>query len=548
VGKIKPALLLLLGVVLFVLLLACINVANLLLSQAAAREREIAIRTAVGASRSRLLRQMLTESALLALLGGSLGVFIASYGIKVLIVFLPPDLPRLDQIGMDERVLSFALAVSIASSLLFGLVPALQSSKPDLNESLKEGGHGLASGIRGRHLRSLLVISEMALALVLLIGAGLMMKSFLRLPQANIGFDPDHLLTMGLDVSTQKMTGGPAQNVAYYQQLFERIESVPGVRAVGGIGNFFQPKSPGVLSLTIEGKPDLPDGYSLKATPDSISPNFFEAIGAPLLRGRAFNNHDVYDPSSLGYPSVAIINETLARRYFPNEDPVGKRIKFGDSASSAPWIMIVGVVADVRRAGLESPAIPEFYMSCMQSPMSRLTLVVRTKSDPAKLAPLVREAIWSVDKDQPVYSIKTMDAQLGEMTAQRRLDTLLFGIFATVALLLAGVGVYGVMAHSLAQQTHEIGVRIALGAQPGDILKLVLAQGTRLALAGVGLGVAGALMVTRLMSSLLYGVAATDPISFVVASLLLSGLVLLACYIPARRATKVDPMVALRYE
>ena len=548
VGKVKPALLLLLGVVLFVLLLACINVANLLLSRASAREKEIAIRTAVGASRLRLLRQMLTESTVLALFGGSLGLLIASWGVEVLIAFCPRDLPRLDQIGIDGRVLVFSLAVSIVSIILFSLVPALQSSKPDLNESLKEGGHGSASGIRGRHLRNWLVTSEIALALLLLVGAVLMMKSFLRLRQVQIGFDPDHLLMMGLDVSMSKLRGGPSQLVAYYQQLLERVESVTGVRSVGGIVNFFQPKSPGVFNFSIDGKPDLPGVHPRVATPEPITPNFFQALRTPLLRGRVFDEHDVHGPSSEWNPSVVIINETLARRYFPNEEPVGKRIKFGDSTSPAPWMMIVGVVADVRRTGFESGAIPEMYMSYMQSPASRLTLVVRTASDPARLGPLVREAIWSVDKDQPVYSIKTMDTQLREMTAQRRLNTLLFGIVAALALVLAGVGVYGVMSHSLAQRTHEIGVRMALGAQAGDILKMVLEHGARLALTGVALGLVGALMLTRLMSGLLYGVGTTDPTSFVAASLLLTGLVLLACYLPARRATKVDPMVALRYE
>jgi putative ABC transport system permease protein len=541
-GTVRPALLVLLGAVAFVLLIACANVANLLLARAALREREVAIRVALGAGRARIVRQVLTESALLSLAGGAAGLLLAVWGLKVLVALSPADIPRLDQTAIDGPVLAFTLAVSLITGLIFGIAPALQSSKSDPNESLKEGARGSTGGVGGRRVRNLLVVSEIALSLILLIGAGLLIKSFMRLQQFEFGFNPDNLLTMRIQLPGSKYRDGK-QVVGFYQQLIERMEAVPGVQSVGAIHGIFIDDTPNSTNFSIEGRP-VPTGADAIEVPlDSISPSYFRVIGIPLLRGREFDNRDVQ-----GAPLVVIINDTFARRFFPDEDPVGKRFVYGTPDPRSPWITIVGVVGDMRRTGFDRPVRPETFLPEAQNPDNALTIVARTGSDPASFAGALRNEVWAIDKDQSVYDIKTMHQTLSEMMSQRRFNMLLLGLFAAVALTLAAVGIYGVISYSVTQRSHEIGIRIALGAQSRDVLKMVVGQGMVLAGVGVSIGLIAAFALTQLMSSLLFGVSAADPITFALISLLLTGVALVACLVPARRATKVDPMVALRYE
>jgi putative ABC transport system permease protein len=545
VGQLRPALLILLGAVLFVLLIACANVANLLLSRAAAREREFAIRTAIGASRARLIRQLLVESLLLAGIGAGLGMLFAVWGLDALKAIAPSDMPRIAEIGIDARVLLFTLGVSCLTALLFGLAPALQASSLNLNDTLKDGGRGASQGVRSRGLRRLLVVSEVALALMLLVGAGLLLKSFNRLQAVDLGFRPEGLTTMKLQLPALKYRE-ESQRAAFYQQLLERLENTPGVESAGAITSVFLSKTPNSSFFNIEGRPLFQPSERVEAPIDSISPNYFQVIGAPLIKGRAFNTQD-----REGAPRVVIINERMARRFFPGEDPLGKRIFFGErpDPEQNPLRTIVGVVADTRRTGFDAEVRPETYLPLAQSPSGSMTMVVRaTADDPASLTASVRSAVRSIDPDQPVYDIKTMSQLVGEMIAQRRLNMILLGIFAVIALVLASVGIFGVMNYMVAQRTHEIGVRLALGAQKRDVLRLVLGQGMTLAALGVVIGLVGAFALTRVMASLLYGVSATDPAVFLGIAALLAAVAFLATYIPARRATKVDPMVALRYE
>ena len=542
VGKVKPALLVLLGAVAFVLLIACTNVANLLLSRAAARERETSIRMALGAGRGRLVRQFLTESAMLAIASGAVGVAIAYWGLNALIAFAPQDIPRLNQIGIDGRVLGFSLLVSILTAIIFGLVPALQASKPDLNESLKEGGRGATTGVQGKRVRNALVVAEVAIALVLLIGAGLMIRSFLFLRQVNVGFNPDNLLTMRVQLSGTKYREGQAAT-NFFQQLIQRVEALPGVQAAGAVTDIFLSQTPNSTNFSIEGRPEMPPSERVEVPVDTVTPGYFKAMGMQLMKGRFFEDRDAREA-----PPVVIINETMARQFWPDEEPLGKRLKYGTLNSQDTWKEIVGVVADARRTGFDHEVRPETYLPLAQSPAGGMALVIRTDADPLKLAGTMRAAVWDIDRDQPVFEVKTMDAMLGDMRAQRRLNMLLFAIFAVVALLLASVGIYGIISHSVTQRTHELGVRMALGARTVDVLALVLRQGMGLSLLGIGIGLAAALLLTRVMGSLLYGVSATDPLTFVALAAILAVVALVASYIPARRATKVDPMIALRYE
>ena len=539
---VKPALLVLLGAVAFVLLIACANVANLLLARAALREKEVAIRVALGAGRWRIIRQVLTESALLALIGGAAGLLLAVWGLDLLVALSPSDIPRLDQTGIDARVLGFTLGVSLLTGMIFGLVPALQSSKSDPNESLKEGGRGSTGGLHGRRVRNLLVVSEIALSLVLLIGAGLLIKSFVRLQKFELGFNPDSLLTMRIQLPGSKYRDGK-QVVSFYQQLLQRMETVPGVESVGAISSVFLTDTPYSTNFSIEGRPVPTGAEAIEVPIDAISPSYFRVMGIPLLRGREFDDRDVD-----GTTPVVIINQTFARRFFSDEDPIGQRFVYGSPDPRNPWITIVGVVADMRRTGFDKAARPETFLPEAQNADNALTIVARTATDPASFAGALRNEVWSIDKDQSVYDVKTMHQTLSEMMSQRRFNTLLLGVFAAVALTLAAVGIYGVISYSVTQRTHEIGIRIALGAQPGDVLKLVVGQGMSLSLIGVTIGLVAAVALTRLMSSLLFGVSATDPITFASISLILSGVALVASFVPARRAMKVDPMVALRYE
>ena len=539
---VRPALLVLLGAVAFVLLIACANVANLLLARAALREREVAIRVALGAGRSRIIRQVLTESALLSLVGGAAGLLLAVWGLKLLLAWSPADIPRLDQTGIDGRVLAFTLAVSLVTGLIFGLAPALQSSKSDPNESLKEGGRGSTGGVGGRRVRNLLVVSEIALSLILLIGAGLLIKSFMRLQQFEFGFNPDNLLTMRVQLPGSKYRDGK-QVVAFYQQLLERLDAVPGVQSAGTISSVFIDDTPNSTNFSIEGRPVPVGAEQIEVPFDSISPSYFKVMGIPLLRGREFDNRDVE-----GSTPVVIINDTFARRFFAGEDPIGKRFVYGSPDPKNPWITIVGVVGDMRRTGFDRPVRPETFLPEAQNPDNALTIVARTATEPAGLAGALRNEVWSIDKDQSVYDIKTMHQTLSEMMSQRRFNMLLLGLFAAVALTLAAVGIYGVISYSVTQRSHEIGIRIALGAQSSDVLRMVVGQGMLLAGIGVSSGLIAAFALTQLMSSLLFGVRAADPVTFALISLLLIGVALVACLVPARRATRIDPMVALRYE
>ncbi len=540
---VKPALMVLLGAVAFVLLIACANVANLLLAQAAIREREIAIRLALGARRWRIVRQLLTESAVLGLVGGAAGLLMAVWGLNVLVALSPGDIPRFDQAGIDGRVLAFTLTVSLLTGLIFGLVPSLQASKPDLNNTLKEGGRGATGGAGGLRVRNLLVVSEIALSLVLLVGAGLLIRSFMRLQQFDLGFNPNNLATMRIQLPGTKYRE-PAQVDAFYKQLLERIESVPGVKSVGAISDLFLTDTPNSTNFSIEGRPVPIGADSIEVPLDSVSPGYFRAMGIPLLSGREFDDRDVRNSTP-----VVIVNETFVRRFFADEEPLGKRFVYGQSGpANNNWITIVGVVGDMRRTGFDRPVRPETFLPQSQNPSATLTIVARTAVDPVFLSNTLRGEVWAIDNDQSVYDLKSMDQTLSEMSSQRRFNMLLLGVFAALALTLAAVGIYGVMSYSVAQRTHEIGVRMALGARGTDVLGMVVRRGMVLALAGIGAGLIGAVALTRLLSSLLYGVSATDPLTFVVIPIVLSGVALGACFVPARRATKVDPMVALRYE
>jgi predicted permease len=548
VGDIRPALLVLLGAVGFVLLVACANVANLLLARAAARQKEIAVRIALGASRLRLVRQFLTESVLLAVLGGVVGLLLSVWGVSLLKTFIPENISQARAITIDARVLGFTVLVSLLTGLIFGLAPAVQASNFNLNETLKEGGRDSAAGSRGNRIRALLVVAEVAVSLVLLIGAGLLINSFLRLRSVDPGFRADNLLTMSIVLPQQKYPDA-ARRAAFYTELVSRIEALPGVKSAAvtnWIPLVFQGDS---IGFSIEGRPDPAPGQGRRPTVVTrvVHPHYFRTMGIQLLRGREFGEQDGAES-----PAVAVVSETMARRHWPGEDPTGKRITPGPATSTDPddWVTIIGVAQDVRQFELGADPKPQMYVPYAQgwSSFAPRHLVVSTAVEPLSLAATVRQTVWEIDKDQPVSDIRTMEEVLSESLARQRFSMLLLGIFAAVALALAAVGIYGVMSYSVAQRTHEIGIRMALGAQRGDVLKLAVGQGLKLVLIGVALGLAAAFVLTRVMASLLFGVSATDPATLVTISLVLIGVAVLASYIPARRATKVDPMVALRYE
>jgi predicted permease len=545
VGNVRSSLLVLLGAVGFVLLIACANVANLLLARAAARHKEIAIRRALGAGRLRVLRQLLTESLLLSIMGGTLGLLLAMWGVDLLVAASPLDIPRLREIGLDARVLSFTLAISALTGIIFGLAPALHSSKVDLNDALKEGGRGSTEGNARNRVRSLLVISEIALSLVLLVGAGLLIKSFMRLRAVDPGFDASHVLVTGLSPSKAKYPE-VVQQRNFLREVLHRLEATPGVEAAALVSPLPLSGNASAKTFTYEGQAVTAKNL-LTSNFREISPNYFRAMSIPLLKGRAFNESDTKDT-----PLGVVVNETFVRRFFPNDDPIGKRILIGADPTenlNPPLSEIIAVVGDVHHGGLDMEAGPEYYVSYQQDRLRNLDLVVRTKTDnPLSLSTTIRSAIKQVDQEQYIPAIETMDQLLTESVARRRFNMMLLGIFAALALLLAAVGIYGVMSYSVTQRTHEIGIRLALGAQTGDVLRMVVRQGMTLAFVGVGIGLAAAFVVTRIMSSLLFSVSPTDALTFSVVAMLLLGIALLACLIPARRATRVDPMVALRYE
>ena len=543
VGDIKPALLILLGAVGLVLLIACANVANLLLARAAVRQKEIAVRVALGARRLRLVRQFLTESVLLSSLGGVVGLVIAYAGLVLLRSFIPENISQAREISIDLRVLGFTLFVSVATGMIFGLAPALQAIRFNQSETLKEGGRDAATGGSGKRLRSVLVTAEVAISLVLLIGAGLLINSFLRLRNVDPGFRADNLLTMKI-VLPQPKYEEFERRVSFYTDVIQRVESLAGVRSAAVTTNLPLYRQGNSIGIRIEGRPDPLPGQELIAVTRSTSPGYFDTMTIPLLAGRNFTDQDI-DTS----PKVVVISDAMARRWWPNEDPIGKRIAVGRIRSDQDWISIIGVVKDVRQFELTAEPRPQMYLSYRQFGFfASDDLVVKTDVDAASMAATVRNAVWEIDKDQPVSDIQTMEQILAESIARQRFSMLLLAIFAGVALVLAGVGIYGVMSYSVAQRTHEIGIRMALGAQTGAVLKLAVGYGMKLVLVGIAVGLIAAFALTRLMATLLFGVTATDPTTFTLISLLLVAVAAIASYIPARRATKVDPIIALRYE
>ncbi|MBD0372274.1 MAG: ABC transporter permease [Pyrinomonadaceae bacterium] len=540
---VSAALFILLGAVGFVLLIACANVANLQLARAAARQREVAIRLAVGASRRRLIRQFLIESIVLALTGGVFGLLIAFWGIDALRATLPEDVPRMEQIGIDTAVLLFTLSVSLGTGILLGLVPALQATKPDLVDALKEGAQSVAGSRHRNRVRSMLVVVEVALALVLLIGAGLMMKSFWHLLEVRPGFDSHNLVTMQITLPEKKYDEGQKQ-VNFFNTLLERVQAIPGVRGAG-----FSTDPPltddSRTDLTIEGQAPVAYGNEQTTTYGSISPSYFSAMGIPLVKGRTFTDEDREDSTP-----VIVVSTAFANRFFPDVDPIGKRVKQGgEEDEDSPWMTIVGVVGDVHHYGLNKEGSVEMYLPFAQSAGPEVTLVVRSaNANPLTLIPAIRSQVEAIDRDQPIFGIETMDHLLSQSVAPERLSVILLGLFAALAFLLACVGIYGVISYSVTQRTHEIGVRIALGASTRDILRMVIGQGMLLVTIGLVLGLIASFALTRLMASLLFNVSATDPTTFIVVSTLLAAVAFFASFIPARRATRVDPMVALRYE
>ncbi|HEY0321337.1 MAG TPA: ABC transporter permease [Pyrinomonadaceae bacterium] len=540
VANLRPALLLLLGAVCFVLLIASANVINLQLARAAIRQREISIRIALGASRLRIFRQLLTESLMLSLFGGALGTLLALWGVDLLIALVGEKFPQVAETGIDRRVLFFTLGVSCLTGVIFGLAPALVTSKPDLNETLKDTGRSATESFRRNRLRSLLVISEVAFAVVLLVGAGLMIRTLARLRAVDPGFNSHNVLTFSLSPSETKYETR-TQLAQLYQQIAGRIEKLPGVKSAAAVSTLPISGRSSTTALAFEGGSE-PVGAAPEVGYLLVGPNYFGTMEIPLMKGRDFNGSDVE-----GATEVIIINEAMARRFWPNEDAIGKRIKLGPNPKS-PWATIVGVVGNVRHEGLDTNERPEVYENYFQHSDSSMTMVVRTLDNPQRILPAVRTQVKEADADLPVYNVRVMDQVVLESVLIRRLSMLLLEIFAGLAIVLAAIGLYGVMAYSVTRRTHEIGIRMALGAQAPDVLRMIIGQGMTLALIGVAIGLGAAFVLTSLMSSLLYGVSATDPVTFILVSLLLATVAFVACFIPARRATRVDPLTALRYE
>jgi putative ABC transport system permease protein len=553
VEYLRPALLVLLGAVGLVLLISCANVANLMLARSIVRQREVAIRLALGAGHLRLIRQFLAESTLLSLFGGAAGSLLALWSTDLLAIFVPSRIPvpnaadqvMLPRIHMSGAALAFTIIISLLTGIILGLIPALQSLRCNVNESLKEGGRGFLAGLRGHRTRSTLVIVESALAFVLVIGAGLMIKSFWRLLEANPGFHPDHLLTLRIKLPADAKDSAyrePRQQAATFQRFLTSVEAVPGIQSAAFAE--IVPLSQDDMDMgyfVVKEDPPLPPGEHLAADFRDITPHYFATMGIPLIEGRTFTEQD-----NLDRPRVVVIDQTLARRFFPNQDPVGQHLQIPDA--TRPAREIVGVVGGVHDTGFDQQPRPTIYFPSLQSPDQTMSLVVRITLPPSVILPAIKNAIWSVDRNQPVFEVRSMDEIISGIVSAQRLAFLLLGVFAFLALALAAIGIYGVTSYVVGERTHEIGVRIALGAQPSDVLRLVLGHGATLAGIGTIVGLVAALALTPLLSSLLFGVSATDASTFVGVAALLFIVALAACYLPARRATRVDPMTALRNE
>lgn len=556
VGPIQTPLLVLLAAVAFVLLITCANVAHMLLARAAARYREVAVRAALGARRGRIIRQFLTESLLLGVVGGALGLGLAILAARALIAMSPPNIPRVQTIAIDLRAALFLFSATLLTSIGFGLAPALQASSVNVNDTLKEGGRGQSEGVGRNRLRNLLVISEFALSLVLLIGAGLMIRTFSALQAVDAGFNPHHVVSMIVSVAGTK-EADPTRRAIFYRQLLERVRTLPGVQAAGGINHLPLVGDQWGSRFVVEGRPKPRPGESPRAVYRMVTPGYFAAMRLPLLRGR-----DVTEADTVTAPDVVIINQRAANEYWPGEDPIGKRISFdGDKPNPSEWVTVIGIAKDAKQNDWTAAPSPEIYLAAFQnhdflgdsgsevaSHVSYITLVARTSGDPAAAAPAMKEAAWSFDRNLAISEVLTMDAVVADANAQPRFEMRLLTIFAAVALVLATVGIYGVISYSASRRTHEIGVRMSLGATRRDVLLLIVRQGMRLALIGSLTGIVGALLLSRLMRKLLYGVQPTDPVTFVAVAVGLAVVAILACYIPARRAMRINPMTALRYE
>ncbi len=540
VGNSRTSLLVLFGAVFFVLLIACVNVANLLLARATAREREIAIRTSVGAGRGRIVRQLLTESLLLALISSALGILLAQWAIDALRLLGPEQLPRLQAISLDGRILLFTLGLTVLTGFLFGLAPALQAGQVNLNELLKEGGRAGASN-RQRRLRDALVVVEVALALVLLVGAGLLIRSFWKLNQTDPGFNPDNVLTTSLTLPRARYDT-PEKVTAFQQLLLKKMAALPGVQSAGLTSDLPWTGYDENAGFTIEGK-TFPPNAGPGGRYHFVSADYFSTTGVPLVAGRFFTAND-----GLNSPNVVLINRSMAELYWPGESAVGKRFTFSNQPKEKDWYNIVGVVGDVKDFPTSTAAVPAFYWPTMQQAPRQTILAVRSTAHPTALIEAVRNQVRLLDKDLPLADVRMLDTVAATAVAGRRFTLWLVGFFALMALLLSAIGIYSVLSYLVAQRTHEIGVRMALGAQFSDVLRMVLRQGMALVFVGVALGVVGALALTRLMKGLLFEVRASDPMTFVLVAAILASVALIACYLPARRATKVDPMIALRYE
>ena len=543
VTNIRQAVLVLLGAVGFVLLIACANVANLLLARAAARESEMAVRTALGAGRGRLLRQLLTESVILSMGGAGVGLLFAIWGVAFLTSLQPDGIPRLDSVQIDGAVIAFTLGIAVITGVIFGLIPALHATR-GVSHSLKESGRGAVTGRAGARVRGTLVVIEMALAVMLLAGAGLLLRSFVRLQAVDPGFKSERTLSFELTLPDSRYKDDP-KRIAFFDQLFPRLRALPGVTSVATVMALPLSGMNFNISFAILGRPPLSLADQPSMEVRVASPEYFNAIGIPLKRGRLFTSDD-----REGSPQVAIISESAARQYFPNEDPIGKTIKlgWGKGGPARAGGQIVGIIGDVKNEGLEETSSPEIYLPLRQWPVSQMTVVVTDVHTPEGLTESVRAAVYAVDPNLPLSGVRTLDQIVAKSISQPRFYVTLLGIFAAVALVLAAIGIFGVLSYTVAQRTREIGIRMALGAQEGSVVRLVVRQAMTLVMAGVVVGTAAALLLSQTMTKMLFSVKPTDPVTFGAVAITLIGVALLACYVPARRATRVDPIVALRAE